>query len=69
MTAIIEIDLPSDLARSRLPAAVAARLQSPLDVQDGDRPLTAEERDEATGLVDLADLLTLLRMRAERATP
>ncbi len=69
MTAIIEIELPTDLARFRLPPAVAARLQALLDLQDGGRPLTAEERGEAEGLVDLAELLTLLRMRAERATP
>jgi len=68
MTAIIEIELSTDLARFRLPSAVAARLQALLDLQDGGRPLTADERDEAAGLVDLAELLTLLRMRAERAT-
>ena len=69
MTATIEIDLPADLARFRLPAAVAARLQALLDLQEGGRPLTPDERREAEGLVDLAELLTLLRMRAERATP
>ena len=69
MTATIEIDLPADLARFRLPAAVAARLQALLDMQDGGRTLSVDERDEAEGLVDLADLLTLLRMRAERAVP
>ena len=69
MTATIEIDLPADLARFRLPAAVAGRLHALLDLQDGGRPLTADERGEAAGLVDLAELLTLLRMRAERATP
>ena len=68
MTATIEIDLPNDLARFRLPSAVAARLQTLLDLQDGGQPLTAEERGEAEGLVDLAELLTLLRLRAERAS-
>jgi hypothetical protein len=58
------IDPPEDLARFRLPAAVAARLQSLLDRQDAGQSLTPEERAE--GLVDLADLLTLLRLRAER---
>ena len=55
MTAIIEIELPTDLARFRLPSAVAARLQALLDLQDGGRPLTDEVRSEAAGLVDLAD--------------
>ena len=68
MNAIIEIDLPTDLAQFRLPAAVANRLQALLDLQDEGRPLTNDERDEATGLIDLAELLTLLRLRAERTT-
>jgi hypothetical protein len=62
----IDVDLPSDLARFRLPAAVACRLRNLLDRQDAGYPLTAEERAEAEGLADLADLLTLLRLRAER---
>jgi hypothetical protein len=64
----IGFDLPADLDRFRLPAAVASRLQSLLDRQDAGSPLTADERAEAEGLADLADLLTLLRLQAERAT-
>ncbi len=67
MPLTIDVDLPADLARFRLPAAVASRLQSLLDRQDAGDPLTADERAEAEGLADLADLLTLLRLRAERA--
>ncbi len=67
MPAVIELDLPADLARFHLPSAVAARLQSLLDVQGCGQPLTADERNEATGLVDLADLLTILILRAERS--
>ncbi len=67
MSLTFEVELPADLDRFRLPAAVAARLQSLLDIQDTDRTLTQQERDEAQGLVDLAELLTLLRLRAERA--
>lgn len=66
MTSKIEVDLPTDLARFHLPQAVAARLQSLLDRQDSGQTLTAQEREEAVGLVDLADFLTLLRLRAER---
>ncbi len=69
MTVTIDVDLPADLARFRLPEAVAARLQALLDRQDSGQPLTAPEREEAEGLVDLAELLTLLRLRAERLTP
>jgi hypothetical protein len=66
MTLTLEVDLPADLARFRLPEAVAARLQALLDRQDSGQPLTAQEREEAEGLVDLSDFLTLLRLRAER---
>jgi len=66
MTLTIEVDLPADLARFRLPEAVAARLQTLLDRQDSGEPLTVAERDEAEGLVNLAEFLTLLRLRAER---
>jgi hypothetical protein len=66
VTLTLEVDLPADLARFRLPEAVAARLQSLLDRQDAGQPLTAQERDEAEGLVNLAEFLTLLRLRAER---
>ena len=66
VTLTLDIDLPGDLARFRLPDAVAARLQTLLDRQDSGRPLTPLERDEAEGLVNLAELLTLLRLRAQR---
>ena len=66
MTLTLNIDLPHDLARFRLPSAVAARLQALLDRQDSGQPLTPLEREEAEGLVDLAELLTILRLRAER---
>ena len=68
MTLTIDIDLPDELARFRLPKAVAARLQTLLDRQDSGHPLTVAERDEADGLVNLAEFLTLLRLRAERLT-
>ena len=69
MTLIIDIDLPSELDRFRLPIALDTRLQSLLDRQDSAQPLTASERGEAEGLVDLAEFLTLLRLRAERSAP
>jgi len=66
MTLTIEVDLPADLARFRLPEAVDARLQTLLERQDSGQPLTDQEREEAEGLVNLAEFLTLLRLRAER---
>jgi hypothetical protein len=68
MPLTLAIDPPGDLARLRLPAAVAARLRTLLDRQEAGCPLTPDERAEAEGLADLADLLTLLRLRAERAS-
>jgi len=66
MTLTLEVDLPADLARFRLPEAVAARLHALLDRQDSGQPLTPQEREEAEGLVNLSEFLTLLRLRAER---
>jgi hypothetical protein len=63
----IEIQMPDDLAEFRLPAGVRRRLQHLLDLQDQRKKLTREERHEAEGLVDVAELLTLLRLRSERA--
>jgi hypothetical protein len=68
MTLTLEVDVPDDLASFRLPDAVAARLQTLLDRQDSGEPLNAAERAEAEGLVNLAEFLTLLRLRAERLT-
>jgi hypothetical protein len=67
MTLTVELDLPADLDQFRLPKALAARLQALLDQQDAGTPLTPQERGEAEGLVNLAEFLTLLRLRAERA--
>jgi len=66
MTLTLHVDVPDDLARLRLPDAVAARLQSLLDRQDAGTPLSTAEREEAEGLVNLAEFLALLRMREER---
>jgi hypothetical protein len=62
----IALELPEDLARLRLPESVDRRLQSLLDKQDRGEPLSNEERNEAEGLSELADLLSLLRLRAAR---
>jgi hypothetical protein len=49
--------------------SVSRSVQSLLDRQDAGQPLTAQERAEDQGLVDLAEFLTLLRLRVERLTP
>jgi hypothetical protein len=62
----IEVEVPEDLARFALPLAVNRRLQELLDRQEAGQTLTVDEQDEAEGLVNLADLLSLLKLRSER---
>ena len=64
----IRIEWPADLSRLTLPKAVQSRLQALLDQQSEDSPLSEKEREEAQGLVDVSETLTLLRMRAERVS-
>jgi hypothetical protein len=59
----IQLEVPDDLARFRLPPGVNSRLQELLDRQDTGKRLTAAERKEAQGLVNLAEMLSLLRLR------
>ncbi|HEX2574179.1 MAG TPA: hypothetical protein VH877_31825 [Polyangia bacterium] len=63
----LELALPEDLDRLMLPEGVDRRLQTLLDKQDRGEPLTEDEQVEAEGLVNLAEFLTLLRLRASRA--
>lgn len=58
-----ELDRTTALASLTLPPGVDRRLQALLDQQDLGEGLTEDERAEAEGLVDLADLLTLMRLR------
>ncbi|WP_240807822.1 hypothetical protein [Polyangium spumosum] len=63
----MELELSGEMARLHLPEGVDRRLQALLDKQDRGEPLTEDEQVEAEGLVELADLLSLLRLRASRA--
>jgi hypothetical protein len=64
---LIELQMPGDLPRFKLPSGVQARLQELLDRQDQGQPLTDAERSEAEGLVSLAEWLSLLRLPDARA--
>jgi hypothetical protein len=64
---VIELDMPADLRQFRLPKGVNRRLQELLDKQSQEGKLSRAERQEAEGLVNLAEMLSLLRLRAERA--
>ena len=63
----IQLEVPDDLAKFRLPPGVNTRLQELLDRQDSGKRLTTAQRKEAEGLVNLAEMLSLLRLRIERA--
>jgi hypothetical protein len=65
-TVAIKLEVPDELAQFHLPAGVNARLEELLDRQDRGLRLTVAEKMEAEGLVNLAQMLTLLRLRAER---
>ncbi|HWO17667.1 MAG TPA: hypothetical protein VNO30_02785 [Kofleriaceae bacterium] len=65
----LKIEVPHDLAKLHLPEGGDRRLQALLDKQDGGTPLTPDEQAEAEGLVELADLLTLLRLRISESAP
>ncbi len=59
----VRLNAPGDLGKFHLPAGVQRRLNELLDRQDQGKPLTAAERQEAEGLVDLAEMLSLLQLR------
>jgi hypothetical protein len=61
------IEIPEEVAQFELPDAVQDRLQYLLDKQDAGEALTEAEREEAAGLVDLAEFLSYLRLTARRA--
>jgi len=63
---LVELEVPTDLDKFQLPKGVDERLQDLLDRQDRGEELSAAERTEAEGLVDLAELLSLLRLRTQR---
>lgn len=64
---LVELRLPGDWQRFRLPPALDDRLQELLDRQDSEGKLSARERREAKALVQLVDLLTHVKLRARLA--
>lgn len=61
----IELPIPAGIAKFKLPPGVKSRLTELLDRQDSGTPLTAAERREAEGLVEMAEFLSLLKLRAK----
>lgn len=66
-TVTVELELPEDWQALRLPEALHERLQNLLDLQDEQGSLSSQERREAEALVQLVDMLALMRLRAEAA--
>jgi len=64
---VVEIEIPSALSQFKLPPGVNERLKQLLDRQDASETLTESERREAEGLVELAEFLSILRLRSNRA--
>ncbi len=58
------IGLPVELVRFELPPALQRRLQDLLDQRDAQGRLTPSEQSEAEALVELAEFLSLLKIRA-----
>lgn len=58
------VEIPIELTQFQLPQAVQARLQFLLDRQDEGQTLSQAEQKEAEGLVELAEFLSLLRLRS-----
>jgi hypothetical protein len=63
---LVKIEMPFSTSQFKLPKGVNNRLQKLLDQQDKGEKLTSAEKNEAQGLVDLAEMLSLLRLRSER---
>ena len=62
------VEIPIELTRFQLPPAVHDRLQFLLDRQDQGESLSQAEQQEAEGLVELAEFLSLLQLRSARTS-
>ncbi len=67
MARSVVVELPRDPHWFRFPKALDRRLTALLDKQDRGEKLTAAERQEAEGLVDVSRMLSPIRLRVERA--
>jgi hypothetical protein len=67
MSATVEltVPMPAKLAELRLPKALDDRLQFLLDEQNRRGKLTAAEKREAAGLVNVAATLSILKLGAQ----
>ena len=66
-TVAVELEFLEDWQALRLPEALEERLQDLLDRQDAQGSLSSQERREAEALVQLVDMLALMRLQADAA--
>jgi hypothetical protein len=66
---LVKIEMPFSSSQFKLPKGVNNRLQKLLDRQDKGLKLTSAEKKEAEGLVDLSEMLSLLRKHAKAIQP
>ena len=66
---VMQIEMPDSFADFHLPEGVNRRLQDLLDRQDHGEELSANERQEAEGLVEMAEWLSLMQLRSRKITP
>ena len=64
----VKIEMPISARQIKLPKGVDDRLQNLLDRQDRGEKLSTAEKKEAEGLVELAEILSLLRLRSENVS-
>ncbi|CAC5344622.1 MULTISPECIES: hypothetical protein [Planktothrix] len=62
------VEIPLELTRFQLSPAVQSRLQFLLDRQDEGYTLSQAEQQEAEGLVELMEFLSLLQLRSTRVS-
>ena len=67
MTVMVELKLPRDWRKFRMPPALHDRLHELLDKQDREGKLSARERREASALTELVDMLSLMKLQAQLA--
>lgn len=63
----IELPVPTGLSDFKFPTGVRHRLRMLLDQQDSGKALSAAERREAEGLVEMAEFLSLLKLRSRNS--
>jgi hypothetical protein len=61
----IIVEIPLELSHFQFPPAVQNRLHELLDRQDSGQSLTVAEQEEAEGLVELSEFLSLLHLRSQ----